>query len=51
MSQEKDDHGKKEQIEKAQNEASGGESETQFGKAHGQEEREKDTAGEDQEEG
>jgi hypothetical protein len=31
MFQEKDDHGKKEQIEKAQVEAAGGESQTQFG--------------------
>jgi hypothetical protein len=43
--QEKSDHGKKEQVEEAQVEASGGEGETQFGKTHvlQEERREKET--------
>jgi hypothetical protein len=50
--QEKCDHGKKEQVEKAQVEASGGEGQAQFGQTHvRQEERREKEAGEGKEKG
>ena len=53
MFQEKDDHGKKEQVEKTQVEAADGEGQTWFGKTLGQEERReaKNAADEGQEKG
>ena len=50
--QEKSDHGKKEQVEEAQVEASGGEGQAQFGHAHEEERRKKEiTADEGKEKG
>jgi hypothetical protein len=49
--QEKCDHGKKEQVEKAQVEASDGKGQTWFGQTHGKEERRKKEADEGEEKG